>query len=200
MVLTIDDIKTTLANNPVISEPFTPHPSYAAIAMILCKGVQELEFCFIRRAEKEGDRWSGQVAFPGGRANAKDIDAPAVAERETREEINLLVQREQCIGALPRVGIDAAGPSSQTMTLSPFIYYLEQSPLRLTPNEEVAAIFWVPLSHLFDAHNVTKIQWNETGSFFPGIRFAEHVIWGLTLQVLGIFASHFNRQLPALSK
>ena len=199
-MLTIDDIKTTLSYRSGVSEPFTPHPSFAAIAMILCEGVQELEFCFIRRAEKEGDRWSGQVAFPGGRANAKDTDAPAVAERETREEINLLVQREQCIGALPRVIIDKAGTFSRAMTLSPFIYYLDEPPPQLIPNEEVAAIFWVPLSHLFDTRNITTIQWKETGSFFPGICFAEHVIWGLTLRVLGNFASHFNRQLPALSQ
>ena len=41
------------------------------------------EVLLIRRAEREGDPWSGQVAFPGGMVNAEDERFEDTARRET---------------------------------------------------------------------------------------------------------------------
>ena len=38
----------------------------AAVAIVLRQGDPGLEFLLIKRAEREGDPWSGQVALPGG--------------------------------------------------------------------------------------------------------------------------------------
>ncbi|MCH9673750.1 MAG: CoA pyrophosphatase [Gammaproteobacteria bacterium] len=193
-MLVINDICAALDRAGIEGGRFTPDSSHAAVAMILCPGPHELEMCFIRRAEKVGDRWSGQVALPGGRASAGDADAPAVAERETHEEIGLALRRAQRIGALPEVVIDR---SARGLRLSPFVYHLNSRPSSLRANEEVAAIFWVPLSHLFAQENTTELEWGGSGSY-PGIQFADHVIWGLTLRVLGSFAEIVGHRLPAL--
>ena len=168
------------------------------MAMILADGERELDVCFIRRAERDGDPWSGQVAFPGGRADNTDPDAHAVAERETFEEIGLILEPQHRIGPLP-VRPDVRGG----LTLSPFVYFVPGDVrAQATPRqfEEVASVFWVPMSHLFDHGAVTELEYPLGGapSMFPGIQFDDHVIWGLTLRILQTFAEVMERPLPAL--
>lgn len=165
--------------------------------MIMADGEDELDVCFIRRAERDGDPWSGQVAFPGGRAGPADATAHATAERETFEEIGLTLHESHRVGALP------VRPNVRSgLTLSPFIYFVDptvraQATVRLP--HEVASVFWVPLSHLFDHGAVTELEYSLGGapSMFPGIQFGEHVIWGLTLRVLESFAEIIEHQMPA---
>lgn len=167
--------------------------------MILADGATDLDVCFIRRAEREGDPWSGQVAFPGGRADRVDRDAHAVAERETLEEIGLELAPHHRVGALP------VRPNVRSdLTLSPFVYYVgetERAQATVRLPHEVASVFWVPLVHLFDHEAVTELEYSLGGSpaQFPGILFDDHVIWGLTLRVLQSFAEIMERDLPALS-
>lgn len=47
------------------------------------------EVLFIKRASRVGDRWTGHVAFPGGKRDPEDTDDRAVAIRETSEEVGL---------------------------------------------------------------------------------------------------------------
>jgi len=201
-MLTINEIRVALDKVSHQPAEFEAHPSQAAVAMILAEGNNELEVCFIRRAEREGDPWSGQVAFPGGRAGPEDPDARAVAERETWEEVGLTLIEEHHIGPLPIRDIDRTD-LREPMTLSPFVYFVDQqtkaSAFARIP-EEVAHVFWVPITHLFDETAVTELEYPiaETWSTFPGIQFGEHVIWGLTLRVLDSFAEITERTLPAL--
>lgn len=46
----------------------------------------EPEILYVKRALREGDRWSGQIAFPGGKQDKTDFDDLDTAERETFEE------------------------------------------------------------------------------------------------------------------
>lgn len=61
------------------------------------------EVLFIKRASRSGDRWTGHIAFPGGRQDPNDADDVATGIRETQEEVGLDLQRSQClhIGNLP---------------------------------------------------------------------------------------------------
>src|SRR5258706_3496876 len=70
----------------------------AAVALIFRLGENDmLELLFIKRAEYEGDPWSGQIAFPGGRAEARDASLEETAIRETREETWIGLAREWTI-------------------------------------------------------------------------------------------------------
>ena len=214
-MLTIDEIRAALDRQTHYPAEFRAHSSQASVAMILADGSpassdksgalqNQLEVCFIRRAEREGDPWSGQVAFPGGRASAEDPNAHAVAERETWEEIGLTLAADHRVGPLPIRPIERRD-LREPMTLSPFVYYVDQQTketafARIT--EEVAHVFWVPITHLFDETAVTELDYPiaETWSTFPGIQFGDHVIWGLTLRVLDSFAEITQRPLPALKQ
>jgi 8-oxo-dGTP pyrophosphatase MutT (NUDIX family) len=47
------------------------------------------EVLYIRRSRSKGDRWSSQVAFPGGKKDFEDEDGLYTAKRETWEEIGI---------------------------------------------------------------------------------------------------------------
>ena len=61
----------------------------AAVAIIVREINSQLEMLFIKRAEKEGDPWSGHMAFPGGHREPDDLGLKEAAERETLEEIGM---------------------------------------------------------------------------------------------------------------
>ncbi len=195
-MLTIDNIRAHLTNTTHKPATFEANYRQAAVAMILAEGDGDLDVCFIRRAEREGDPWSGQVAFPGGRADVGDPSASAVAERETSEEIGLILHERQLVGPLPVREIDR----QHLKLLSPFVYYVDagaQSAARVRERHEVASIFWVPLHHLFDQNAATELEYpmGGTATTFPGIRYGDHIIWGLTLRILESFAEIMQRPL-----
>lgn len=197
-MLTLADIRAQLADQRHEPADFEATPMQAAVAMILAEGDNELDVCFIRRAERPGDPWSGQVAFPGGRAGPDDSDANAVAERETYEEIGMRITRADLIAPLPVRAIERPHLSH----LSPFVYFVDPCTRRhahVRERHEVASVFWVPLGHLFDQRAATELEYPLAGraQSFPGIRYGDHVIWGLTLRILESFADIVQRDLAA---
>ena len=62
------------------------------------------EILFIKRAARVGDRWTSQIAFPGGKKDPKDADDAAASVRETLEETGLGLESEWClrVGDLPQ--------------------------------------------------------------------------------------------------
>ncbi len=187
-------IRQVLASSPV--EPVPPSRSMAAVAMALAGEPDALELCFILRATRTGDRWSGQMAFPGGKAEPEDPTGEAVAVGEAREEVGLQLERAEPLGALTPLTVLPAGPLGM---LSPYVFYVGVERPSLVPQEaEVAGAFWVPLSHLWDEGNRGTIDWEHLGQRmrFPGIRFGEHLIWGLTHRVLVQWGEQLGRPLP----
>jgi len=157
----------------------------AAVALIFRLGENDmLELLFIKRAEYEGDPWSGQIAFPGGRAEARDASLEATAIRETREETGIDLSREgMMVGRL-----DDLRPRTvrlPAIMVRPFVALLDRSePLVLS--SEVALSFWLPFAALTRAE-----AWHEDIVSASGIqinarvfRHQEHVIWGMTERIL----------------
>lgn len=111
------------------------------------------ELLFIKRADRDGDKWSSHVAFPGGRRDEHDEDGMYTAMRETWEEIGIdLAEKEFLqIGHLEDREITSSLGKRLLMILSPYVF-LQLSPFSPTPNiqhTEVASLQWVPFSLLF---------------------------------------------------
>lgn len=158
----------------------------AATAIIVAPGEHHLELAVIERVRRAGDRWSGQMALPGGKREGGDPDLVATAIRETAEEIGVALQR-------PLARLDH-GAHSAPGVLATFVFTLDER-LPLTPQPaEVAGAWWMPLSHLLDPGRVTRVRW--AGGSFPGIDSKGRPIWGLTYQTLCTFLASHGLRVP----
>ncbi|GAA6015824.1 hypothetical protein JCM10207_008809 [Rhodosporidiobolus poonsookiae] len=111
-----------------------------------------VEILYIRRATRSTDRWSGHVAFPGGRSEPDDESAQFTAMRETWEEVGLdLAEKDWIsIGQLDDREITTSLGKRLLMILSPFVF-LHTSPYTPVPEvqeDEVASAHWIPLELL----------------------------------------------------
>jgi len=123
---------------------------------------------------------SGQVSFPGGRAEPGDAGAEFTALREAGEEIGLPEDRVEILARLP----DYHTRTGYRVT--PVIGLLTP-PLELAPDpREVAEVFEVPLAFLLDARNrqrrTREFQGQTVG--FYAFEHEGRVIWGATAGML----------------
>lgn len=157
----------------------------ASVALILQIQEGELGVWMIKRAEHEGDPWSGQMAFPGGRMEREDRNGLAAARRETEEEIGLhLGAKEPMLGKLSE--INAINKRFRGgLVVSPYVFHLKRS-VNFHPNDEVAEVVWVPLNFLLDPENREEMVW-ERGKMrvrLPCYYYEGRRIWGLSLLML----------------
>jgi len=174
----------------------SPDGQQAAVALILAGATLDLHFCLIRRAEHDLDRWSGHMALPGGRVEAGDPSARAAAIRETREEVGLQLDCAPYLGSLDVLPVSSAGKPTG-IELSSFVFHLGDSLAQLTPSEEVAEAFWVPLRHLLDPRNAARKATVREGHpvSHPAILYQGHCIWGLTHRLLAAFFERLHLQI-----
>jgi len=119
---------------------------------------------------------SGQVSFPGGRAEPGDPTPEFTALRESQEEIGLGPEKIEVLARLPDY-ITRTG-----FQVTPVVGLLTP-PLELVPDpREVEEVFEVPLAFLLDPGNHLR-QSREINGRTVGyyeMRFGERVIWGAT--------------------
>jgi len=135
---------------------------------------------------------SGQVAFPGGKADATDVDAVATALREAQEEVGLNPASVEVLGILPHYTTGSA------FIVTPVVALVEPS-IQLTPSpDEVAHLFEVPLSFLMNPahHRRHRMQWEGASREWYSMPYEaqgmEWFIWGATAGMLRNFY-HFLR-------
>lgn len=163
----------------------------AAVAAILRKGRRDTEALFILRAIKEGDPWSGHMAFPGGHRDRQDPSLRATAERETLEEIGLDLGREaRFVGEIDPVRANPRGRNLD-MVVTPFVYVLERREPAFAMNHEVADVLWGSLNDMYLGNSLTRGEFEVAGEVisYPGYSVGEHLVWGLTLRMLDQFFS-----------
>lgn len=161
----------------------------AAVATIIKPAVSTgaPEILYIKRAEFEGDRWSGHVAFPGGKREKTDESLQATAIRETLEELALIVPPSAFVARMP----DLYGNIS-SLQVAHFVFALDTPEVLLTPNSEVADAIWAPLSWLVDPALATTRADDRPGSKTPGailpaVRLGKYTLWGMTFRLTRAF-------------
>lgn len=162
----------------------------AATALVLADlGGGSADVLFIERVHRPGDRWSGQMALPGGKREAGDDDLEATAVRETLEEVG--VELPPAIGRLD----DLRGGSRGRGRVATTVHVVQGRPPTVPERAEVASVVWIALSHLFHPSSSTR-YWHGPLGPFAGIRYGEHTVWGLTLGTLRNLAAVLGRDLP----
>jgi len=162
----------------------------AAVAIVLrpSAGGEGLELLFIKRATREGDPWSGQIALPGGRFDATDRSLEETAVRETREEVAIdLATLGEVFGALDE--IRPRNPLLPPVIVRPYVASI-CADVTIVPSEEVAGHFWAPLDAILDPANTrdTRILVRGFHMRRDAIHHEGHVIWGMTQHILASFA------------
>ncbi|MEN8162223.1 MAG: CoA pyrophosphatase [Myxococcota bacterium] len=192
----IDEIRRALASyEPKLHERESQRR--ASVALVLRDaGPTGSEILFIERAEKEGDPWSGHMAFPGGRVEGVAESPEEAAVRETHEEVGLWLGSGERLGRLDDLeGRHAGRP--QGMVISAFVYHLNDHAELVRQESEVREAFWVPVRSLVEPGRHVQRAFRGTGSFvFPGIVVGEpdrHVVWGLTYRFLEVFFQAMGR-------
>jgi len=153
----------------------------AAVAVILSPDPDSI--LLIRRAEREGDRWSGQIAFPGGRWSPGDADLADTARRETREEVGV-----DLTGVPVTAILDDLAPRTPVLPpilVRPFVFVLPQPAVLLT-NPEVDAAWWVGLDTLLEPDLLRPMEYERYGTLVrgSGYHLKHGILWGMTERIL----------------
>jgi len=157
----------------------------ASVAVILRKSqTHGFDILLIKRSERQGDPWSGDMAFPGGKMDSTDQSIYHTALRELHEEIGLEAGNLKQLGRLSDQ-LTKTHSGLRPMIISPFIFELNKQ-ADFVLNHEVAEIVWVPLTHFSTSVNRKSMVWKVKGLKInvPCYWFKNKRVWGLTLRML----------------
>jgi 8-oxo-dGTP pyrophosphatase MutT (NUDIX family) len=161
---------------------FPADPVAAAVLVPLIDRPDGMTVLLTQRASQLA-KHAAQISFPGGRLEDSDADVASAALREAQEEIGLDPAHVSVFGYLP-----------DHLVISGFrvtpVLSLVTPPFSLTLNPaEVAEVFEVPISHVFDVRN-HKARLRRVGDediLLYDIPWQGHSIWGATAGMLLTF-------------
>lgn len=161
----------------------------AAVAVILRpSAISGAELLLIRRAEREGDPWSGQIGLPGGRIDPADPSLEATAIRETYEEVGIdLVRAGEILGPLDE--LRPRTPHLPPIIVRPFVAVVHEA-VELRPNREVAEARWVAVDALLapTARIQTAVTVRGMTFHVEAFQHEAFIVWGMTERILTGFA------------
>ena len=165
----------------------------AAVALVCVPDPEAI--LLIRRAERLGDPWSGQMGLPGGRRGREDPDLLATAIRETREEVGLDLAPGHLLGVL-----DDLTPMTVALPrvmVRPYVFHLNRRP-DLVPNAEVAFASWVDVAAFLTTGVYAHWEVEALGYRMrrPGYQLSEGTVWGLTERILTPFFAVLTGTTP----
>jgi 8-oxo-dGTP pyrophosphatase MutT (NUDIX family) len=141
-------------HGPAIPQPDSPyppeflgsHPKHAAVLIPLLQHNGSWNVLFTRRTAILAEH-SGQVAFPGGRADPNDPDPETTALREAHEEIGLKPEDVRILGRLHDFLTITNYQVAPVVGAIPWPYPIYPASV------EVARVFTIPLDWLADPDN-----------------------------------------------
>lgn len=156
-------------------EPFAQPPRPAAVLIGLVRRPEGHTVLYTERSPDLRSH-SGQVAFPGGKVDAEDIDAGAAALREANEEVGLLPEEAKILGFMEPYF------TGSNYLITPVVAELEPSGPFVPNPGEVHSVFEVPLSRILDSGSYGRFRIHRGGKEHSTwqIDHDGHVIWGIT--------------------
>ena len=162
-------------------DPSTVRPA-AVLVLIYPDDVGDARVVLTERVTSDGHH-SGEVSFPGGRAEDGDVDLVATALREATEEVGLdaAAAGVRVVGQLERFWIPVSN-----YEVTPVIAVAEQRPHLVAAVDEVARILEPGLATFLPGAPIETVEQTVRGweLRFGAYRVDGLIVWGATARVL----------------
>lgn len=144
---------------------------------------QDGELHIVMILRNPGGVHGGQIAFPGGKHDPEDETMLDTALREMREELGLIVERNDVLAELPMEQTRTTG-----YRVFPFLARIAVPDRWQIAEREIAEIVDVKLTDLTrrDAHDkmIGRFPTWEKAQQVSFYRIGEHRLWGLSYRIL----------------
>jgi 8-oxo-dGTP pyrophosphatase MutT (NUDIX family) len=177
----IDQVRRILQTRQrgIIEQP--PFARAAVLVPLFEKG-EACHMIFTKRSDNVRYH-KGEISFPGGVFDEKDLELQRTALREASEEIGLKENDVQIIGVLDDIITVTQFIVTPFVGLFPYPYPFKLSPV------EIAELIEVPLSALLDedCFSEREIIRGTSKEVVNAYQYENHVIWGATARILRQF-------------
>jgi 8-oxo-dGTP pyrophosphatase MutT (NUDIX family) len=174
--ISIENTTITNLEKEIIAQKNTP-AVICAVMVLLFLDEGKLYLTLIQRPTYNGTH-SGQIAFAGGKKDAKDNTLLETAIRECSEEIGVELNEIHILGALTDIYIV---PSHSLVT--PFVAYLDYRPSYVPSPREVEKVLEIELNKFMNPENqrMQSIKVLENKQIkLPAYLIDEYNVWGAT--------------------
>ncbi len=156
----------------------------AAVLVLLYPDADGVARVLLTERADRGGHHSGEVSFPGGRAEPRDADLVATALREAAEEV-ALDPAAAGVRVLGRLSVQWIPVSNFAVT--PVLALAERRPTLVAQPTEVAAILEPAVRAFLPSAGLIQVERPIRGI---RVRYAAYpidglVVWGMTARVLG---------------
>lgn len=158
-----------------------PNPKKSCVLILFYPKENIPHLVLTLRSEYKGAH-SGQVSFPGGKIEERDLTLEDTAIRETQEEIGVASSTFQIIGQLTGLYIPVSG-----FWVYPFVAVAHQHPVFFPDIKEVKQLIEVPLMELVKDNitSTTHVKIKDIVSIkVPCYTIQGHIVWGATAMML----------------
>jgi 8-oxo-dGTP pyrophosphatase MutT (NUDIX family) len=155
----------------------------AVLALLIPSAEGEARIVLTERRSYDGHH-SGEVSFPGGKAEPEDLDEAATALREAAEEVGLDPDAAmvRIVGRLDEVFIPVSD-----FRIVPIVAIAERSPDLIANPAEVARILTPPVAAFLPDAEIEIVE-RVIGDWpirYGGFRIEGLHVWGATARILG---------------
>jgi len=173
--LEIKSLKKALSSKIVAAVEFDGQTKLAAVLIVIYGNEPRI---IMTERPKSMNYHAGEISFPGGTWKQGDDDLLTTALRETKEEMNLDLHRQQIIGQIRSVITLNSG-----FTIMPFICILDDIP-QLVPNSEIESILHIPFISLLKTIDGDQDPYHKSIQEMYTFKYQHHLIWGASARML----------------
>ena len=176
----VDTLRSRLASRSRAAlELPTFRPAAVLVPLVERQGAPHLLFT-LRSAELAVH--SGQISFPGGKADEGDADRIATALREADEELGIAPDKVEILGLLDDV------PTPSQFVITPVVGLVRAEPGHYRPHlSEVAEVFEIPLEELTRPsafEDLGEVDREGRSYRLCAFRVGDRNIWGATARMV----------------